>query len=368
VDDGNPKVKAGVVEQISGGEVVAAVDDDVVSREDVEGVGCGQALAERDQLHIRIEGGERFPGRLDLGHAQAIDVVEHLALEVGGIHHVRVDDPQRPDPGRGQIEGGGRPQAAGPDQKNRGPQEGGLAGLSDLREEDVAAVSGPLFGGHSPRWRPWSAFSLPSTEAPRHRMDVAVSHRTQCVGSQGAATAATAEEDDLGLWIGDCPGNGALERAAGEKEGPGEGALGVLVTLANVDDDSRTQTSFDRLGFDLGDCRPSDGDEFLIGSHGSQVTGDRRCFEPDTPLRGNPYGDGAPVTHPGVVAHTVRENVSAGETGVCIEVDMPGSKDDGCAVARRTDDGHGSGVEVMIRVRVVGEDVDGRPPGAIGSD
>jgi hypothetical protein len=66
-----------------------------------------------DDVDVRVEQRERLLGRVDLAVADAVEVVEDLALQVGGVDLVHVDDADRADAGRGEVQRGGRPEAAG---------------------------------------------------------------------------------------------------------------------------------------------------------------------------------------------------------------------------------------------------------------
>ena len=52
---------------------------------------------------FRIERGQRLLGRVDLAIADAIDVVEDLALQVRLVDDVHVDDAERADASRGEV-------------------------------------------------------------------------------------------------------------------------------------------------------------------------------------------------------------------------------------------------------------------------
>ncbi len=56
-------------------------------------------------LHVAVERCQGLAGRLDLLLADMVEVVEDLPLQVGGVDAIEVDDPDRADPGGGQVEG-----------------------------------------------------------------------------------------------------------------------------------------------------------------------------------------------------------------------------------------------------------------------
>ena len=95
----------GVVHEVARREVVGAVDDDVpaLAENAIDVVGV-EPLLERDHGHVRIDPLERLLRREHLGLAEHRCRVEHLPLEVRRVDRVRVDDPERPHAGRGQVE------------------------------------------------------------------------------------------------------------------------------------------------------------------------------------------------------------------------------------------------------------------------
>src|SRR5205807_10442078 len=83
------------------------------------------------------------PGRVRLGHADPVDGVDHLPLQIADVDDVEVDQPDSADPGGGQIEGGGGAEATGADEEHPGVEELALSLLADLGDQQMAAV--PLF-------------------------------------------------------------------------------------------------------------------------------------------------------------------------------------------------------------------------------
>ena len=91
--------------------------------------------------------GERLLRRVDLALADAVHVVEDLALQVRRVDDVHVDDAERADARGGEVERGGRAEAAGAEEQHAALEQLLLAGLTDLGEQDVAAVAVALLGG-----------------------------------------------------------------------------------------------------------------------------------------------------------------------------------------------------------------------------
>ena len=62
-------------------------------------------------------------GGVDLPLADAVEVVEDLALEVRRVDDVHVDDADRADASGGEVEGGGGPETAGAEQEDLGVEQ-----------------------------------------------------------------------------------------------------------------------------------------------------------------------------------------------------------------------------------------------------
>src|SRR6185437_16758036 len=101
-----------------GREVVGAVHDQVVAVDDVEDVVRPEPDVVGHHTDVRVQEGEGLLGRVHLPVADAVHVVQDLPLQVGLVDDVHVDDPEGPHPGGGQIKGGGRSQAAGPEEQH----------------------------------------------------------------------------------------------------------------------------------------------------------------------------------------------------------------------------------------------------------
>ncbi len=159
-----------VVQEVARREVVGAVDDHVVRLDELEDVRGVEASVVLDDVHVRVERLDRSLRRSRLGDADSVGRVDHLALEVGGVDHVVVDDPDRADPGRGEIESGRRAEPTGAEQKDLGVQEGDLALDADLGQERVARVAVALLGREALRVDERVARFLPRDDArPRPR-------------------------------------------------------------------------------------------------------------------------------------------------------------------------------------------------------
>src|SRR5262249_47165701 len=97
---------AGVVDQVAGGEVIGAVDDQVVPGEDLQGVVAVQRLLVQDHVDQRVDLGDAAARGLGLRPAHVGHPVDDLALQVRLLDPVEVDDAQRADTRGGQVQQG----------------------------------------------------------------------------------------------------------------------------------------------------------------------------------------------------------------------------------------------------------------------
>ena len=88
---------AHVVGQVARGEIIRAVDDDVVRFGDLPGVLAGEQRVVQIDLHVGIDRADAVAGGLDLLAAHILGAVQNLALEVRIIDHVEIHQPQPPD-------------------------------------------------------------------------------------------------------------------------------------------------------------------------------------------------------------------------------------------------------------------------------
>ncbi len=122
----------------------------------------------RYHAHFGIDAGDGLEGALDLVLADTVLGVDDLALQIGKIDAIVVDDIDRAHPGGGQIHEGGRAEPAGADDQHACAQQLRLAVLADLVEDEVAGVALELAVGESHRSAPPSSFE---TGAPRPPQD-----------------------------------------------------------------------------------------------------------------------------------------------------------------------------------------------------
>ena len=70
--------------------------------------------------------------------------MDDLALQVRVVDDVRVDDPERADACRGEVERRGRAEPAGADQQDARVEQLLLARVADLGDQQVTRVAAPL--------------------------------------------------------------------------------------------------------------------------------------------------------------------------------------------------------------------------------
>ena len=160
-----------------------------------------------------------------------------LALQVGEIDDVVVDDADRADAGGGQVERGRRAEAAGTEQEHLGVEQLQLALEPDLRDEHVARVALALLGRERARDLDLIAAVLPERDAPAHGRDVLVAEQVlHRLRGEGGAVARGAVQDHALVALADRALDTRLEVRTRHVHGAGQVRLLELVLLAHVDD------------------------------------------------------------------------------------------------------------------------------------
>src|SRR5262245_53761526 len=149
IDVGLTREDAGVVDQISRGKVVGAVRDDVEVAENLERVLRRQSLLEREDVRVRIQVAQARRRGRELGPAHVACAEENLTLQIRIVHDVEIDQADRADAGRGEIQSHRRAQPARSDREDASGFELLLALEPDLRHDQVARVAADLVVGQS---------------------------------------------------------------------------------------------------------------------------------------------------------------------------------------------------------------------------
>ena len=144
-EDRTPHVRlaeqhASVVDQVAGGEVVRAVQDQVVPGEDVQGVGRVQPIGVQVDRDQRVDLGDRLLGRDRLALADVGLAMDHLTLQVRLVDDIEVEDAEGADPGGGEVEQRRGPESARPDHQHLGVLQPLLPGHPDVGNDQVARV------------------------------------------------------------------------------------------------------------------------------------------------------------------------------------------------------------------------------------
>ena len=161
-----------VVDEEAGREVVGAVDHDVVAVEDRQHVVGAEPDVVGHDVDVGVEQRERLLRRVDLAITDAIHVVQDLALQVRLVDHVHVDDAQRADAGRREIQRSRGAEPAGAEQQHLRAEQLLLARVADLGQQQVALVAVALLGRERGRDLPVATLVLPLVEPAGDRDDV----------------------------------------------------------------------------------------------------------------------------------------------------------------------------------------------------
>ncbi len=162
--------------------------------------------------------------------------MQDLALQVRLVDHVHVDDAERADAGRGQIERRRRPEPARTEQQHLRVEQLQLADLAHLGQQQVALIAVALGRGERLGRRPRAALVLPLVEPADHRLHVGVPRSAIVLAAKAERTPAGAVDDDRRRLVGQLALDLELEVAPGQVDGVGNGALLVLVGLAHVEE------------------------------------------------------------------------------------------------------------------------------------
>jgi hypothetical protein len=142
MDQGTIGEHAGVGGQKPGGEIVCAVDDQVIATHQVRGVVHRQTLRIQGETQAGIDFGKGLRRRNRFRQAQGVETMQNLAMHVAQLHFVRIGDADGAHAGGSQISGGGRTQSACADHQHLGMFQTKLALLPHPGEPDLARIKG----------------------------------------------------------------------------------------------------------------------------------------------------------------------------------------------------------------------------------
>ena len=136
-----PEEHAGVVDEIARRQAIAAIEHQVVPGDELHHVGGLQFHRVRDDPDLRIQRGEALASGLGLGAREGAGVEQHLALQVGQLDAIAVEQAERAAAGRRQVQRRRRAEAAGAHHQHPRRLEPLLAGGADLGERQVALIA-----------------------------------------------------------------------------------------------------------------------------------------------------------------------------------------------------------------------------------
>ena len=99
------------------------------------------ACLQGGHLHIAVDALEPLLAGCGLGLADAGFGVQNLALQIGQVDRVVVNQRDVADTGRGQIQGRRRAEASGADDQRVGIEKGLLALYAQLVKQDMARIA-----------------------------------------------------------------------------------------------------------------------------------------------------------------------------------------------------------------------------------
>ena len=126
------------------GEVVRAVENDIVCRDQLLDLIAFDARRDLDDFNLRVDGVESRACRFDFPRTDRVGAIQDLPLQVGEIDLVGVGQRQPADARRGEIEGRRAAEAAGADDQRGCRAQPFLPLDADLGEQDVPAVAEEL--------------------------------------------------------------------------------------------------------------------------------------------------------------------------------------------------------------------------------
>ena len=126
------------------GEVVRAVENDIVFRDQLLDLIAFDARRDLDDFNFGVDGVEGRTCRFDFPRADRVGAIEDLPLQVGEIDLVGVSQRQPADARCREIEGRRAAEAAGADDQRGCRAQSFLPLDADLGEQDMPAVAEEL--------------------------------------------------------------------------------------------------------------------------------------------------------------------------------------------------------------------------------
>src|SRR5690242_20604015 len=136
---------ASVVDQVASREIVRAIHDDVVVLEELKRVRAGQLRFDGFDLNVRIEIRKARARSLAFGLAHVAGAKSDLALKIGEIHNVEVNQAQLAHAGGGKIQAEWCAESAGSNKQHLGVFQLELPLHANFRHDEMAAITKNLF-------------------------------------------------------------------------------------------------------------------------------------------------------------------------------------------------------------------------------
>jgi hypothetical protein len=122
---------------MAGGEVVAAIEDNIcLLHQFRQAIACS-AFCQRDHVDLGVDVRKGLFSRFDFRLTDALGRMQDLALQVGQVDRVVIDQRDSSDAGRGKVVGGRRTQAASAKHQRVSGKQPFLAFDADFIEQDM---------------------------------------------------------------------------------------------------------------------------------------------------------------------------------------------------------------------------------------
>ena len=190
---------------------------------------------DRHHLDTRVQGHESSAGGLGLRHPHPVGGVEDLALEVGEIDDVPIDDADGPDPRRGQVIARRAAEPTGANEQDPRFQQLHLPLDAHLGDRDVPLVAIHICLVESRRHLDRQPVSLPLLEAAGHGGDIGVAEPPEALGRQQRPHTTGAMYDDLRAVVRHRLLDLHLQETARDVLPAGNTPSPVLLGLADID-------------------------------------------------------------------------------------------------------------------------------------
>ena len=136
-----PEDRAGVVDEIARREVVGAVEDHVVIAKDVERVVGRQDAVVRDNVDVRIQIAKMLNRRFELGTADVLRAVKHLAVQVRFVDAIEIDETEASDASGREVDRDRASESARADDQRGAAGESTLSFFAELGKADLPRIA-----------------------------------------------------------------------------------------------------------------------------------------------------------------------------------------------------------------------------------